>query len=115
MYPTLKSCSNSPATADETQTTAATPNTAATPELPETPSATIRRAAISRVESVNPEIGLLDDPMNPTRLPDTVAKKKPTMIITAAANMAGPRNPEMCMYKKHIRRSEERRVGKECR
>src|SRR5439155_19703745 len=97
MYPTLKSCSNSPATADETQTTAATPNTAASPELPETPSATIRRAAISRVESVNPEIGLLDDTMNTKRLPDTVAKKKPEMRINAAANVVGPHNSEMCM------------------
>src|SRR5439155_23153920 len=97
MYPTLKSCSTTPATADETQTTAATPNTAATPELPETPSATIRRAAISKVESVSPEIGLLDDPINPTRLPETVAKKKPTMIMTSAASIAGPRKPEMCM------------------
>ena len=37
MCPTLRSCSISPATADETQTTAATPNTAATPPVPETP------------------------------------------------------------------------------
>src|SRR5580704_9868719 len=97
MYPTLKSCSNSPATADETQTTAATPNTVATPDPPDTPSATMRSAAISNVESVNPEIGLFDEPMNPTRLPETVAKKNPTRIITTAARMAGHSKPEMWM------------------
>ena len=89
MYPTLKSCSISPATADETQTTAATPSTAATPEPPETPSATISSAAISSVESVSPETGLFDEPMNPTRLPDTVAKKNPTTSMTTAARIAG--------------------------
>src|SRR5580692_11432672 len=97
MYPTLKSCKSSPATADETQTTAATPRTAATPDVPETPSATISSAAISSVESVKPEIGLLDDPMNPTRLPDTVAKKNPTRSITTAARMAGHTRPEILM------------------
>src|SRR5580700_927737 len=97
MYPTLKSCKSSPATADETQTTAATPRTAATPEVPETPNATIRSAATSSVESVNPEIGLVDEPMNPTRLPETVAKKNPTRIISTAARMAGHSKPEMWM------------------
>src|SRR4051812_5314375 len=97
MYPTLKSCKSSPATADETQTTAATPRTAATPEVPETPRATIRSAAISNVESVNPEIGLLEEPMKPTRLPDTVAKKNPTTIITTAARIAGKNKPEILM------------------
>src|SRR5882762_7625000 len=97
MYPTLKSCSSSPATADETHTTAATPNTAATPEVPETPSATIRRAAMSKVDRVKPEIGLLEEPMNPTRLPETVEKKNPTMIITAAARMAGQTSPDRRM------------------
>src|SRR5580700_1847842 len=97
MYPTLKSCKSSPATADETQTTAATPRTAATPAVPETPSATMRSAAISSVESVKPEIGLLEEPMNPTRLPDTVEKKNPTRIITTAAKIAGPYRPEIFM------------------
>ncbi len=97
MYPTLKSCKSSPATADETQTTAATPSTAATPDVPETPSATISSAAISRVDSVKPEIGLFDEPMNPTRLPDTVAKKNPTRIMTTAARIAGQNNPEILM------------------
>src|SRR5229473_19467 len=95
MYPTLKSCNNSPATADETHTTAATPNTAATPAFPETPSATIRSAAISKVDSVKPEIGLLEEPMNPTRLPETVAKKKPTTSMTTAARIAGQTKPEI--------------------
>src|SRR5208283_58422 len=102
MYPTLKPCKSSPATADETQTTAATPSTAATPEPPETPSATIKSAAISSVESVNPEIGLFDEPMNPTRLPETVAKKNPTTIMTTAARIAGQNKPEILMYSRHI-------------
>ena len=93
MYPTLKSCSNSPATAAETQTTAATPSTAATPEIPETPSDTMRSAAMIKVDSVNPEIGLLEDPIIPTRLPETVAKKNPTINITTAARIAGHISP----------------------
>src|ERR1700677_5179587 len=103
MYPTLKSCKSSPATADETHTTAATPKTAATPELPETPNATISRAAISSVDNVNPEIGLFEDPMNPPRLPETVAKKNPTRIITTAAKIAGHTRPEILIYRRHIR------------
>ena len=39
------------------------------------------------VESVRPEIGLFEDPMTPTRLPETVAKKKPTISMTSAAAM----------------------------
>src|ERR1700730_5829338 len=85
MYPTLKSCKSSPATAEETHTTAATPSTAITPGVPETPNETISRAAITSVESVRPEIGLLEDPITPTRYPETVAKKKPTINITSAA------------------------------
>src|SRR5271163_3570080 len=101
MYPTLKSCNNSPATDDETQTTAATPNTVATPGVPDTPSETISKAAINSVESVSPETGLLEEPMNPTRLPETVAKKNPTTSITTAASIAGQIKPEICTYKKH--------------
>src|ERR1700684_1658839 len=97
MYPTVKSCRSSPATADDTQTTAATPRTAATPEVPETPRATIRSAAISKVDSVKPEIGVFEEPLNTTRLPDTVAKKKPTRIMTTAARMAGKNKPEILM------------------
>ncbi len=81
----MKSCSISPATAEETQTTAATPSTAATPPVPETPSATISSAAITRVQSVSPETGLFDEPIMPTRFPETAAKKKPSTIITSAA------------------------------
>src|SRR5579859_1335187 len=103
MYPTLKSCKSSPATAEETQTTAATPRTAATPDPPETPSATINSAAISSVDKVKPEIGLFEEPMNPTRFPDTVAKKNPTRIITTAARMAGHSRPEILTYSTHIR------------
>src|SRR5579864_566888 len=94
MYPTLKSCSSSPATDEETQTTAATPSTAATPERPETPSDTISSAAINKVESVMPDTGLFEDPMIPQRLPETVAKKNPTRSMTTAARMAGKNNPE---------------------
>ena len=85
MCPTFRSCSISPATADETQTTAATPSTAATPPVPETPSATISSAAITSVHSVSPETGLFDEPIMPTRLPETAAKKNPTTIMTPAA------------------------------
>ena len=65
MCPTLRSCSISPATADETQTTAATPNTAATPPVPDTPIATINSAATTSVHSVNPDTGLFDEPIMP--------------------------------------------------
>src|SRR5580692_4667047 len=97
MYPTLKSCNNSPATDEETHTTAATPSTTATPFVPETPRETISSAAINKVESVSPETGLFDEPINPTRLPETVAKKKPTTSITTAASTAGQIKPDMWM------------------
>ena len=87
MCPTFRSWSISPATADDTQTTAATPSTAATPLIPETPMMTISRAAITRVARVRPEIGLFEEPIKPTRLPETAAKKKPMMIITMAATI----------------------------
>src|ERR1700722_18669536 len=102
MYPTLKSCSNSPATDAETQTTAATPKTAATPGVPDTPSETIRSAAMIKVESVNLESGLLEDPIIPTRLPETVAKKNPTMSMTTAASTAGQTSPVKRMKRKNM-------------
>ena len=40
------------------------------------------------VERVRPLIGLLLEPMSPTRLPDTAAKKKPATIITIVATSA---------------------------
>src|SRR5438105_6428949 len=86
--PTLRSCSISPATADETQTTAATPSTAATPPTPDTPNATINKAATTSVHKVKPETGLFDDPIMPTRFPDTAAKKNPRTTMTAAATIA---------------------------
>ena len=46
------------------------------------------------VESVRPEIGLFDEPMKPTRLPDTVAKKKPAISITSVATMPPSTWPE---------------------
>src|SRR5580692_7364515 len=98
MYPTLKSCSNSPATELETQTTAATPNTAITPPVPDTPSATINSAAMITVESVSPEIGLFDEPITPTRYPETVAKQKPTISMTIAATTAATIPPERYRY-----------------
>ncbi len=48
---------------------------------------TISSAAMISVASVSPEIGLFDEPIMPTRLPETAAKKKPTMIMTMAATM----------------------------
>ena len=47
----------------------------------------IAREGIS-VESVRPETGLLDEPITPTRLPETVAKKNPTISMTTAATTA---------------------------
>ena len=94
MWPTFKSCSISPATAEDTQTTAATPSTAATPLIPDTPMATISKAAIINVQRVSPETGLLEEPIIPTRFPETAAKKKPTTIMTTAAVMAPLRVPE---------------------
>ena len=55
--------------------------------MPDTPMETISSAAMISVESVSPEIGLLDDPIMPTRLPETAAKKKPRMSITSAATV----------------------------
>src|SRR5579863_3543728 len=95
MYPALKSCKSSPATAEETHTTAATPSTTATPPGPETPKATISSAAIIKVESVRPEMGLLEEPIMPTRFPDTVAKKNPTSSIATADTTPATTCPEM--------------------
>src|SRR6202034_3164779 len=105
MYPTLKSCRSSPATALETQTTAATPSTAITPPVPETPSATINSAAMITVESVSPEIGLFDDPITPTRYPETVAKQKPTSNMTIAATTAATIPPDRYLYSTIIRQN----------
>src|SRR5262249_32111212 len=85
IHPTLKSWSNSPATAAATHTTAATPSTAITPLAPETLSETMSSAATIRVERVTPETGLFDEPIIPTKYPDTVQKKKPATSITIAA------------------------------
>ena len=46
------------------------------------------------VESVSPEIGLFDDPITPTRYPETVAKQKPTISMTTAATSAATMPPE---------------------
>lgn len=89
MCPTLRSCSISPATAAETQPIAATASTAATPSVPLAPMMTMVSAATMVVASVRPDSGLLDDPMVPTRLPDTAAKKKPVTTMTRAATAAG--------------------------
>ena len=47
------------------------------------------------VESVKPEIGLLEEPIMPTRFPDTVAKKNPTISITTAATTPAITCPEI--------------------
>ncbi len=93
MCPTLRSCSISPATAADTQPTAATPSTAAIPAAPLAPTITIVSAATMVVARVSPEIGLLDDPIMPTRLPDTAAKKKPVIRMTTAASDRRRRGP----------------------
>ena len=93
MCPTFRSCSISPATAEDTQTTAATPSTAATPFDPRNPNATISSAATISVQSVSPEIGLFDEPIMPTRFPETAANRKPRMIMMIAATMAPPMTP----------------------
>src|SRR4029077_20589514 len=97
-WPTLRSCSISPATAEDTQTTAATPSTAATPLMPDTPIATINSAAMISVQSVSPDTGLLEEPIIPTKFPDTAAKKKPTTIMTIAAVIAPLNVPEKWKY-----------------
>ena len=40
----------------------------------------------------SPEMGLFDEPIMPTRLPETAAKKKPTIIMTIAATIPGPQD-----------------------
>ena len=55
----------------------------------------MRSAAMSSVDKVKPETGLFEEPMKPQRLPETVAKKKPTTSITTAAKIAGSFNPEI--------------------
>ena len=50
--------------------------------------ATISNAATTSVARVSPETGLLEDPIRPTRFPETAAKKKPSTIITSAATLA---------------------------
>ena len=47
---------------------------------------------------LGPEIGLFDDPMIPTRLPETAAKKKPSTIITVAATTAARMDPAKKLY-----------------
>ena len=112
MCPTFRSCSISPATADDTQTTAATPSTAATPCMPVTPTMTIVSAATTVVASVSPEIGLFDEPIMPTRLPDTAAKKKPAMSITTAARIAPSEHVrEVEVESDHQREDDRRRRG----
>ena len=54
------------------------------------PTITIVSAAMIVVVSVRPESGLFDDPIMPTRLPDTAAKKKPVTSMTIAATMRRP-------------------------
>jgi hypothetical protein len=49
---------------------------------------TMSKAAMIKVDRVRPEMGLFDDPIWPTRLPETAAKKNPATAMTAAARMA---------------------------
>ena len=57
----------SPATPQAQQTTPETASTPATPAAPTTFKLTIKSAAMIRVESVSPEMGLLELPISPTR------------------------------------------------
>src|SRR5204862_58816 len=70
----------------ETQTTAATPNTAATPEGPVTPRATIRSAAISKVERVRPEIGSSNNPISGLTLSTLLI----AALLMVALGVTGP-------------------------
>jgi hypothetical protein len=49
---------------------------------------TIVSAATTTVASVRPDSGLFDDPIIPTRLPETAAKKNPVTNMTSAATPA---------------------------
>ncbi len=44
---------------------------------PVAPTRTMSRAAMISVDKVRPEIGLLEEPIWPTRFPETAAKKNP--------------------------------------
>ena len=48
----------------------------------------ISSAATTSVHSVRPETGLFEEPIIPTRLPETAAKKNPSTIMTIAAAAA---------------------------
>src|SRR5690606_37000784 len=77
------------ATAADTQTIAATPSTAATPPVSAvTPRATKITAVRTRAVRVSPEIGLLLEPIIPTRYPETAAKKKAKIISKVAETIA---------------------------
>ena len=40
------------------------------------------------VDKVSPDMGLLDEPIMPTKFPETVAKKNPMINMTMPATMA---------------------------
>ena len=67
MWPTFRSCSMSPAMPHAQQTTPATASTPRMPLEPVTPIPTMTMAAMSRVLSVRPLIGLFELPSRPTR------------------------------------------------
>src|ERR1017187_8367055 len=90
--------------------------------------ATMSSAAMTTVHSVRPEMGLFDEPIIPTRLPETAAKKNPRTIMTTAATAAGPggaaemgflRGPDHTGQVAEDRREEEsendREDGRHCR
>ena len=60
-------------------------------------------AAMTSVDRVNPEIGLFEDPITPTRYPDTVAKKNPVISITTAARIPPPTFPDKLIYRTAIK------------
>ena len=85
--PAFKSCNISPATAAETQTIAATPRTVATPASPDTPKATNIKAVVTKAVRVKPLIGLLLEPIIPTRYPETAPNKNARTINNVAATI----------------------------
>lgn len=66
-----------------------TQNCSYSPELASTPIITIMSAVTTKAVSVKPLMGLLLEPIMPTRYPEIAAKKKAKTINTVAATIAG--------------------------
>ena len=86
MYPVFKSWEVSPAIAAMMQITDPILIAAAMPAMPVMPDAFKIMVEISSVAMAMPETGLFELPTRPTIREDTVAKKKPNIIIITAPN-----------------------------